>query len=146
MADPAAHPYGLGWHPRFADRARQTIADRGIRLYRVAAAAKADIPPAWSLSAFRLRHLEQGMAGTCFPPGTRVRMADGSQRRIEKVTLLEQVLTAEGNVGRVMQVSARDYDGPMVGLKLWGHGHLKATVEHPILTRRGYVKAGKIVV
>jgi hypothetical protein len=66
MADPAAHPYGLGWHPDFADRARRTIAAQGIRLYRVAAAAKVDIPPAWSLSAFRLRHLEQGQAGTCW--------------------------------------------------------------------------------
>lgn len=85
--------------------------------------------------------LDQGNLGSCFPPGTRVRMADGSERPIEAVQLGEHVVTAEGGTGRVVRTLLRDETGGLARISLWGHAHLRCTREHPILTGRGYVEA-----
>lgn len=90
--------------------------------------------------------LDQGQVGSCFPPGTRIRMADGSERPIEDVRLGEQVVTAEGNTGRVLRAMLRDETGGLVRLVAWGHSHLRMTREHPVLTARGYVKAGELLI
>lgn len=84
---------------------------------------------------------DQGNLGSCFAPGTNVRMADGSERAIENVRLGEHVVTAEGNTGRVVRTMLRDEDGGLIRLSLWGHSHLRTTREHPVLTARGYVEA-----
>lgn len=81
----------------------------------------------------------------CFPAGTRVRMKDGSQKPIEKVGLLDEVLTAEGNVHKVRKCYAQKYKGDLVKLKLWGHSHLQITPHHEILTQRGYVPAEELI-
>ena len=75
----------------------------------------------------------------CFPAGTRIRMADGSQKSIEQVHLLDEVLTAEGNVRKVRQCHSREYQGELVRLKLYGHSHLRMTPNHKVLTQRGYI-------
>lgn len=85
----------------------------------------------------------QGQFGSCFPAGTLIRMADGSEKPIERICLLDKVLTAEGNIGTVKQTMVRDAD-ELVTLRLWGHSHLRATPEHPVLTKRGYVPIGQI--
>lgn len=83
--------------------------------------------------------VNQGNVGSCFPPGTLIRMADGSQKKIDRVQLLDEVLTAEGNRRRVMRTMVRSHTGVIHRIKVWGHRHLRATAEHPILTKRGYV-------
>jgi hypothetical protein len=88
--------------------------------------------------------LDQGNVGSCFPMGTRIRMADGSEKPIEDVRLLDQVVTAEGNTGRVVRTMVKDEDGGLVRLVLWGHSHLRLTREHPVLTKRGYVPAAEL--
>jgi hypothetical protein len=88
--------------------------------------------------------LDQGRTNSCFPAGTLVRMATGEHRPIEELRPLDQVVTAEGNVGRVMQVSVRFHGEGLVRLQLWGHRHLRATPEHPVLTKRGYVPIGSL--
>lgn len=65
-------------------------------------------------------------------------MADGTERRIDEVRLMDQVLTAEGNFGTVVKTMVRQSE-EIVRLLLFGHKHLRATEEHPILTKRGYV-------
>lgn len=85
------------------------------------------------------KFLDQGNEGACFPPGTWVRMADGSQRRIEDVQLLEEVVTAEGGTGQVLQTMVRPYEGNLLVVKLRGHHPVRATGKHPFLTQRGYV-------
>jgi hypothetical protein len=84
---------------------------------------------------------DQGRLGSCFPPGTRVRMADGTERCIETIHPLEQVLTAEGRIGTVRAVMGRLVQEDIIKLKVWGHNYLRMTEEHPVLTRRGYVAA-----
>ena len=85
--------------------------------------------------------LDQGNEGACFPPGTYVRMADGSQKRIEQILLLDEVVTAEGRIGVVLQTMARHYEGVLLGVKLRGHHPVKCTPDHPFLTDHGYVRA-----
>ncbi len=86
----------------------------------------------------------QGRRGSCFPAGTLVRMGDGSQKPIEKVGLLDKVLTAEGNVRNVIRTMVRDCKDGIYKLKLWGHRHLLATEEHPVLTKNGYKKIANL--
>jgi hypothetical protein len=86
----------------------------------------------------------QRSVGSCFPPGTLVRTADGRNKPIDRLFLLEEVVTAEGRTGKVTSLFSRRHKGELCTLVLWGHGHLKATPEHPVLTRRGYVPVGEL--
>lgn len=88
--------------------------------------------------------LNQRSHGSCFPRGTNVRMADGTECPIESIRPLDSVLTAEGNVGRVLSVMARDEKESLACIHLCGHKHLCSTPEHPILTKRGYVAASEL--
>ena len=83
----------------------------------------------------------QGGRGSCFPPGTLVRMGDGSQKPIEDVKLLDEVLTAEGRVRRVMRAMVRPHTGKVYRVCVWGNRHIRCTGEHPFLTEIGYVAA-----
>jgi hypothetical protein len=87
---------------------------------------------------------DQTGRGYCFPTGTKVRLANGAHKPIDKMSLLDVVLTAEGNLGTVRQLHVREYDGDIVRIKAWGHSHLRLTPNHQVLTRRGYVAAGEL--
>lgn len=87
---------------------------------------------------------DQGQLGSCFPAGTFIRMADGNQKKIEDVRLLDEVVTAESNTGSVYQTMVRFESEGLYHIKLWGLNLLKLTSEHPILTKNGYVKASEI--
>lgn len=86
----------------------------------------------------RVDEMNQGRLGSCFPAGTLVRMADGTLKPIEEVRLLDEVLSAEGNKRRVIRTMVKSHVGKICRLNLWGHRHLLATPEHPILTKSGY--------
>lgn len=85
-------------------------------------------------------YYNQGVEGRCHPAGTFVRLADGSQRRIEDIRLLDQVVTAEGRTGRVVETMVRRADR-VLRVRLRGHAGVQCTPEHPLLTGRGYVEA-----
>jgi hypothetical protein len=87
--------------------------------------------------------LDQGREGACFPQGTFVRMADGSQKTIEDIRTLDEVVTAEGRTGTVLQTMARRAS-ELVVVKLSGHLAIRCTPEHPFLTDRGYVAAAEL--
>lgn len=106
------------------------------------------VPPAGTEKGLGLpwwwKSHDQGEEGSCFPPGTLVRLADGSHKMIEDIQVLDEVVTAEGRRGRVLQTMARFHDEGLVRLLLRGHRHLRCTPEHPILTRRGYVAVSEL--
>lgn len=79
-----------------------------------------------------------------FPAGTLVRLADGSQRSIESVKVLDQIVTARGNVSRVVGPVAHWHEGVMVTPNCWGHSHLKCTPGYSILTKHGYAPADEL--
>jgi hypothetical protein len=89
------------------------------------------------------RIYDQKSEGSCLPPGTLVRMADGTQKPIEEIKLTDQVVTAQGNIGTVVHLFVRKATG-LKRLRLRGHSLLRATAEHPILTQRGYVPIGEL--
>ncbi|HEX6469351.1 MAG TPA: hypothetical protein VF069_09665 [Streptosporangiaceae bacterium] len=74
---------------------------------------------------------DEGNPGWGCPPGTRIRLADGSERPIEDVRLLDMVVTAEATAGRVIQTMVRDEEARVVRLMLWGHNHLRLANGHP---------------
>lgn len=85
--------------------------------------------------------LNQENTGHCFPSGTLIRMGDGSSKKIEDINNGDIIISAEGNKQKVTKKMRRLYTGKLVNLKLWGHNFLKCTPEHPILTKKGYIKA-----
>lgn len=91
-----------------------------------------------------LSYLLQEMYNVCFLPGTLIRMADGSEKPIEKIALLDEVVSAEGVPRQVLSTMVRPYESNLVRLKIWGHQHLTTTPEHPILTKRGYIPTGEL--
>ena len=111
---------------------------------------------------------DQDGKGACFPAGTRIRMADDSERRIEDVQPFERVVTAEGNIGCVIRTMQRfesdavyhikfkplsspwetysslGFSALLTRLQCKSLPGLRATAEHPILTKRGYVRADEL--
>ncbi|MCA9131195.1 MAG: hypothetical protein KDB22_29125, partial [Planctomycetales bacterium] len=87
---------------------------------------------------------ENQFIGSCFPPGTLVRMGDGSNRPIEMVKLFDSVLTAEGNIKPVTATMGREVDEDIYSITTWGNPAVLMTSEHPVLTQRGYVKASSV--
>jgi len=88
---------------------------------------------------------DQNGKGACFPRGTMIRMGDGTRKPIEEIRVLDEVLTAEGNVRVVMQVMVRHEADSLYRVEMQGHRHLKMTGEHPVLTQRGYVAAVDLI-
>lgn len=81
----------------------------------------------------------QRSEGSCFPAGTLIRMEDGTHKPIESINVLDRVVTAEGNVGSVLRVVARKANA-LARMRVRGHNHLRATPDHRVLTKRGYVE------
>src|SRR5690606_36304352 len=73
--------------------------------------------------------------GSCFPAGTLVRMADGSERPIEDVREGEEVVSHTGQARRVLRTFSRDYTGDLVTMRAAAHPFpLTATEDHRIAT------------
>ena len=87
---------------------------------------------------------DQGSEGACLKADTLIRMADGSHKAIQDIRLLDRVLTAEGRTGAVLATFARFNPDGMVNLALTGHRHLALTGNHPVLTKRGYVRSDEL--
>ncbi|MFH0982007.1 MAG: LAGLIDADG family homing endonuclease [Planctomycetota bacterium] len=73
-------------------------------------------------------------AGTCFPAGTPVVMADGSEKPIELIQHGDMVLSYTGKPSRVIDTMRRRYVGEMVKIRLHGCAFaVRATTDHPVL-------------
>jgi hypothetical protein len=87
-----------------------------------------------------LKCKDQQQTNYCVPAGTMIRMADGSAKPIQDVKFSDEVVTAEGNVKKVTRTMDRYTNEPLLTPIMWEHSHFHATGEHPILTKRGYVR------
>ncbi|MNJ40834.1 Hom-end-associated Hint [compost metagenome] len=79
----------------------------------------------------------QAHAKSCFVAGTRILMANGSERPIESLQPGEQVLDQHGQINRILAV-----ERVILGnRRLYGLNHLPPffTAEHPFLSTRGWV-------
>ncbi|MCH7371285.1 hypothetical protein [Aeromonas sp. MR16] len=80
--------------------------------------------------------LSQAHAKSCFIAGTRILMADGSERPIDSLQAGERVQDQYGQVNRILTI-----ERVMLGnRKLYGLNHLPPffTAEHPFLSSRGW--------
>lgn len=78
----------------------------------------------------------------CFPAGTLVTMADGCKRPIEQVRTGDYVLGIESNrnISAMVRHAYRHTNNGLLQLTLSNGGNLTATIEHPVMTRRGWVE------
>jgi hypothetical protein len=73
---------------------------------------------------------------SCFVAGTRIAMADGTSRAIERVAVGDFVLGAEGRINRVIEV-----ERPLLGSRLLyalNDSDFFVTAEHPFMTEAGW--------
>lgn len=56
--------------------------------------------------------------GSCFPAGTPVRMADGSEKAIEDIRVGDLVITHMGRARRVVDTMSRSYTGDLVSVQV----------------------------
>lgn len=82
---------------------------------------------------------------SCFAPGTRILMADGSEKSIEEVKEGDLVWTHLGRPRRVRSTMHRHYDGEITELSAWGGNRSwRVTPEHPFNTPYGWKIAGAL--
>lgn len=73
------------------------------------------------------------VTGSCFPAGTPVRMADGSEKPIEEVRVGDEVITHTGMSRRVVETMRRDYTGDLLTLHVKGFAFpLTMTADHRV--------------
>jgi hypothetical protein len=72
----------------------------------------------------------------CFPEGTNVWMADGSEKDIKDIKVGDEVITHKGNVGKVSNIMNRMYTDKGIRLKAYGLPEpITCTIDHGIWTR-----------
>ncbi len=87
-----------------------------------------------------------GQLAACFTAGMRVTTSHGV-KRIEHLEIGDQVLTHAGRFRPVTQLFQRAYNGELLRIKVRLIGTtMEVTPEHPILTEKGWVKAGDLQV
>lgn len=79
----------------------------------------------------------------CFIAGTRVLMADGSERRIERVVPGDMVATPQGPC-RVLDARRTGQEEPVLRVEFSDGRTLVGTAEHPVATSRGWVALGNL--
>ena len=76
---------------------------------------------------------QQQPRGTCFPAGTPVLMADGSEKPIEDVEVGDLVFSHNRQARKVEQIGKRAYTGDFYAVKVQGSPRLiRMTAEHPV--------------
>jgi len=74
-------------------------------------------------------------ADYCFPPNTKIAMADGSRRAIENVVVGDVVVDAHGKVTRVTALIHREVDECLIEIRHSIAGTvLRATANHPVFS------------
>ncbi|MFN8491407.1 MAG: ribonucleotide reductase N-terminal alpha domain-containing protein [Caldilineaceae bacterium] len=85
-----------------------------------------------------------GQLAACFTADMRVTCEQGV-KRIADLEVGDRVLTHEGRYRPVTELFQRAYDGELLRIKIKLIGTtMEVTPEHPILTPRGWVKAGEL--
>ncbi|MFZ5880885.1 MAG: adenosylcobalamin-dependent ribonucleoside-diphosphate reductase [Chloroflexota bacterium] len=85
-----------------------------------------------------------GQLAACFTGGMRVTTAAGV-KQISQLQVGDRVLTHEGRYRPVTEMFQRAYDGELLNIKVRLIGTtMEVTPEHPILTEKGWTKAGEL--
>lgn len=117
--------------------------DRGwlkSNLTRMSSAYKSysvpDLVDPWKLDEKLMPTEDQGQIGSCFPAGTLVTMANGSQLPIEDIKYGMQVLSHTRRVRDVVDTMRRKYTGDMYTVHVKGWRPLTMTADHVVPIKR----------
>jgi len=100
-------------------------------------------PPADDRCQLRLV-VARNPADGCLPAGTKIRMADGTQRPIEAIAVGDRVWNAMYRTGvRVAATTAGTEQPALLELTTPG-GKIRVTRDHPMITRRGLIAAREL--
>jgi Pretoxin HINT domain len=83
----------------------------------------------------------------CVPSGTMILMADGSKKRIERVYSGDQILSFDVNTGQPQIAIVEEKMSRIASDVLvidTEEGEIRMTSEHPVWTKRGWIKAGDL--
>ena len=113
-----------------------TFANAAMELCHKVGANVDDVSDALGLATRRIispAYMQGGMGdgGACLPPDEIVITGDGP-RPIGLVRRDDMVLTRSGELRRVLGTWERDYDGPMVHLRVRGLPPVRMTADHPV--------------
>lgn len=90
-------------------------------------------PPSVDLRKYCSPVEDQADIGSCFPAGTPILMADGTERAIETIQIGDHVVSHTGQRRRVSRVYVREHEGPLLRLTLLGlPTPMEMTGEHPV--------------
>lgn len=127
-----AHAAAVAMMPRFALPVPTLAKGQAVRLfdYWKHPSVVADV----GLTFDRIHQL----TGSCFPAGTPVRLADGSEKPIEAVTVGDEVVTHEGRARPVTHTMNRRYTGEMHTVHVKGFPFpLEMTNDHKVAVLPG---------
>ncbi len=85
----------------------------------------------------------------CFPSGTPILMADGTEKVIERVKEGDRVMSFNEQKGEVepatvTQKMKRPYRGELICIETENGNILRMTPEHPVYTQRGWTEAKEL--
>lgn len=80
---------------------------------------------------------------SCFPPGTKITMADGSLKNIEDIRIDDLVLSYDSEICKEEQAKVISLETPIrEGYYIINDSDLRVTDEHPIYTKKWYGEEG----
>lgn len=83
------------------------------------------------------------LTGSCFPAGVPIRMADGSEKKIEDVVKGDRVISHTGESRCVLETWRRNYTGKLVTLEIANlPSPITMTADHRVAVRRLKLKGG----
>lgn len=85
----------------------------------------------------------------CFPSGTKILMADGTEKVIERVRKGDRIWAFDdselkGKKAIVNGVMSRVVNEELITIELEDGKALEMTSEHPVFTKRGWIEAGNL--
>jgi hypothetical protein len=81
----------------------------------------------------------------CCHPSSRVTVPGGTARRIDSFSPGDEVISAEGNIRKVIRVISSDFNGDLYVIKAKGlSSPMRVTGNHPIKTTKGFIKAEEL--
>lgn len=80
---------------------------------------------------------------SCLPPEAPIKVPSGRTVPIDGIKVGDRVVSHSKEPRKVTQIMSRYHQGEMISV-LVGDRDLRLTPEHPVLTQRGWVEAGKL--
>ncbi len=136
-----------GWTPPHERNTEQNEAHERIMaslppfpveaLYRDEPGARIELWRATEKVLGRKPKFNNQTTGSCFPAGTPVRMANGSEKPVEAVVVGDEVVSHTGATRRVVETMRRPFTGEMVSVRLSGYPFpLEMTDDHKVAVWR----------